>query len=40
MLKQYAPALKNIADIIEKGIKDHPGMWTVVPIGMLVRCGT
>jgi tetratricopeptide repeat protein 30 len=25
MLKQYAPALKNIADIIEKGIREHPG---------------
>lgn len=24
MLKQYAPALKHIADIIEKGIKEHP----------------
>ncbi|ESO87397.1 hypothetical protein LOTGIDRAFT_127854 [Lottia gigantea] len=24
MLKQYAPALKHIADIIEKGIRDHP----------------
>ena len=26
MMKQYAPALKHIADIIEKGIKEHPGM--------------
>lgn len=24
-LKQYAPALKHIADIIEKGIREHPG---------------
>ncbi|XP_052264590.1 tetratricopeptide repeat protein 30A-like isoform X2 [Dreissena polymorpha] len=24
MMKQYAPALKHIADIIEKGIKEHP----------------
>ncbi|CAH1794760.1 unnamed protein product [Owenia fusiformis] len=24
MMKQYAPALKYIADIIEKGIKEHP----------------
>ena len=26
MMKQYAPALKHIADIIEKGIREHPGM--------------
>ncbi len=26
MLKQYAPALKHIADIIERGIREHPGM--------------
>ena len=25
MMKQYAPALKHIADIIEKGIREHPG---------------
>jgi len=25
LLKQYVPALKFIADIIEKGIKEHPG---------------
>ena len=25
MLKQYAPALKHIADIIERGIREHPG---------------
>lgn len=25
MLKQYAPALKHIADIIERGIRMHPG---------------
>ena len=31
MLKQYAPALKHIADIIEKGIRDHPGN-IVVPL--------
>merc|ERR1719394_1443213 len=24
MLKQYAPALKHIADIIERGIREHP----------------
>ena len=24
--KQYAPALKHIADIIEKGIREHPGL--------------
>lgn len=24
MMKQYAPALKHIADIIEKGIREHP----------------
>lgn len=24
-LKQYAPALKHIADIIERGIREHPG---------------
>ena len=24
-LKQFIPALKCIADIIEKGIRDHPG---------------
>ena len=24
-MKQYAPALKHIADIIEKGIREHPG---------------
>ncbi|KAI8924341.1 hypothetical protein BC831DRAFT_501229 [Entophlyctis helioformis] len=24
MMKQYVPALKNIAEIIEKGIRDHP----------------
>ena len=23
-MKQYAPALKHIADVIEKGIRDHP----------------
>lgn len=28
MLKQYAPALKHIADIIERGIREHPGMFT------------
>ena len=27
MMKQYAPALKHIADIIEKGIREHPGEW-------------
>ncbi|KAH3867176.1 hypothetical protein DPMN_030301 [Dreissena polymorpha] len=27
MMKQYAPALKHIADIIEKGIKEHPGVY-------------
>ena len=26
MMKQYAPALKHIADIIERGIREHPGM--------------
>lgn len=26
MLKQYEPALKNIADIIERGIRDHPDL--------------
>nr|KAJ3418848.1 Tetratricopeptide repeat protein 30A [Polyrhizophydium stewartii] len=25
MTKQYVPALKNIAEIIEKGIREHPG---------------
>ena len=25
MMHQYAPALKHIADIIEKGIREHPG---------------
>ena len=25
MLKQFAPALKHIADIIERGIREHPG---------------
>ena len=25
-MKQYAPALKHIADIIEKGIREHPGI--------------
>ena len=25
MMKQYAPALKHIADIIERGIREHPG---------------
>ena len=29
MLKQYAPALKHIADIIERGIREHPGMFKV-----------
>ena len=24
-MKQYAPALKHIADIIERGIREHPG---------------
>jgi len=24
--KHYAPALKHIADIIEKGIREHPGL--------------
>lgn len=24
-LKRFAPALKHIADIIERGIRDHPG---------------
>ena len=28
MLKQYAPALKHIADIIERGIREHPGQST------------
>ena len=27
MMKQYAPALKHIADIIEKGIREHPGKY-------------
>ncbi len=36
MLRQYAPALKNIADIIEKGIKEHPGMCTLVLRSTLV----
>ena len=26
MMKQYAPALKHIADIIERGIREHPGI--------------
>ena len=30
MLKQYAPSLKHIAEIIEKGIKEHPGMHVCV----------
>lgn len=25
-MKQYAPALKHIADIIERGIREHPGV--------------
>lgn len=25
-MKQYAPALKHIADIIERGIREHPGI--------------
>jgi tetratricopeptide repeat protein 30 len=25
-LKKYVPALKHIADIVEKGIRDHPGI--------------
>ena len=24
-LKRYAPALKHIADVVERGIRDHPG---------------
>lgn len=24
-MKQFAPALKHIADIIERGIREHPG---------------
>lgn len=30
-LKQYAPALKHIADIIERGIREHPG--TILLVG-------
>jgi tetratricopeptide repeat protein 30 len=30
MMKQYAPALKHIADIIERGIREHPGMDSAV----------
>lgn len=26
-LKEYVSALKHIADIIEKGIRDHPGIF-------------
>ena len=26
MQRQYVSALKNIADIVEKGIREHPGM--------------
>lgn len=26
-MKQYAPALKHIADIIERGIREHPGIY-------------
>jgi tetratricopeptide repeat protein 30 len=26
MMRQYAPALKHIADIIERGIREHPGI--------------
>ena len=28
-MKQYAPALKHIADIIEKGIREHPGEFDI-----------
>ena len=30
MMKQYAPALKHIADIIEKGIREHPGLYFIL----------
>ncbi len=26
-MKQFASALKYITEIIERGIKEHPGMW-------------
>lgn len=29
-MKQYAPALKHIADIIERGIREHPGIYAIV----------
>ena len=28
MLRQYAPSLKHIAEIIERGIKEHPGVYS------------
>ena len=31
-MKQYAPALKHIADIIEKGIREHPGSISFNPL--------
>ena len=34
MLKQYAPSLKHIAEIIEKGIKEHPGRYML----FLLQC--
>ena len=42
-LKDFAPALKNIADIIERGIREHPelsvGMQTEgIEVGDVCRC--
>ncbi len=36
-LKQYDNSLKHIADIIEKGIKEHPGMFELKKIKKLTH---
>lgn len=36
MLNQYAAALKYITEIIERGIKEHPGEWTGLDRGVPV----
>lgn len=39
MMKQYAPALKHIADIIEKGIREHPGIDQLSALSMFTLFG-
>ena len=37
MMRQYAPSLKHIAEIIERGIKEHPGVCDVI-VGHYMYC--